>query len=304
MKKESLLKGAVDFINKPVAFEQMNEVLQKIENAVKVEKKVLIVEDNAQHAKALAHFLSQHHIKAEISADIDESVDTLQREQVSCVILDIGAGGSKSYEVLEKVKQNTKLEYLPVIVFTGKTITRQDEMQIRQYADAIVVKTAQSYERILNEVSLFLHLVEAPADGKASSKAASQLDATLRGKTVLIADDDVRNIFALTKVLEKHQMNIVTAIDGREALHQMQATDAVDIVLMDMMMPEMDGYEAIRKIRQERKWKRLPIIALTAKAMAGDREKCMEAGASDYISKPVDTDQLLSLVRVWLYDSI
>jgi signal transduction histidine kinase/CheY-like chemotaxis protein/CHASE3 domain sensor protein/HAMP domain-containing protein len=304
LKKESLLKGAVDFINKPVAFEQMNEVLQKIENAVKVEKKVLIVEDNTQHAKALAHFLSQHQINAEISADIDESVETLQQKQVSCVILDIGAGGNKSYEVLEQVKQNSKLGYLPVIVFTGKTITRQDEMQIRQYADAIVVKTAQSYERILNEVSLFLHLVEAPGDGKSNGKGNSQLDATLRGKTVLIADDDVRNIFALTKVLEKHQMNIVTAIDGREALNQMETTNQVDIVLMDMMMPEMDGYEAIRRIREERKWKRLPIIALTAKAMAGDREKCMEAGASDYISKPVDTDQLLSLIRVWLYDSI
>jgi CheY-like chemotaxis protein len=165
-----------------------------------------------------------------------------------------------------------------------------------------VVKTAHSYQRILNEVSLFLHLVEQSEDKPVRSKAAT-MDAALKDKAVLVADDDVRNIFALTKALEKHKMKVITAIDGKEALNELQKDQKIDIVLMDMMMPEMDGYETTARIREIPKYKRLPIIAVTAKAMTGDREKCIQAGASDYISKPVDTDQLLSLMRVWLYES-
>ncbi|HEY2726367.1 MAG TPA: response regulator, partial [Parafilimonas sp.] len=194
-------------------------------------------------------------------------------------------------------------ENLPIIVFTGKSLSYTEEMHIKQYADSIVVKTAHSYQRILDEVSLFLHLVEQNKNDKKSPKykRLGELAEVLKGKTVLIADDDVRNIFSLTKSLENYGMNVISAVDGKEALKQLSEQKKVDIVLMDMMMPEMDGYESTKRIRQNQKYKNLPVIAVTAKAMTGDREKCINAGASDYITKPVDADQLISLMRVWLY---
>jgi signal transduction histidine kinase/DNA-binding response OmpR family regulator/CHASE3 domain sensor protein len=303
VKKESLHRGAVDFINKPVLYDQMASVLQKIERAVHSDqKKVLIVEDNSYHARALAYFLSTNKVNAEISDDIQKSVEALQKKEVNCVILDMGLPGAKAYEALDIVKQNAELEHVPIIIFTGQSLSRTEEQRIRQYADAIVVKTAHSYERILNEVSLFLHLVNQPTEKK-NGKGLGKMDEVLKNKTVMLVDDDVRNIFALTKALEKHKMFVLPAVDGKEALHLLQQNEKTDIVLMDMMMPELDGYETISRIRTNKKWKNLPIIAVTAKAMTGDREKCLQAGASDYISKPVDTDQLLSLMRVWLYES-
>lgn len=306
VKKESLNRGAVDFINKPVVYEQMSSVLERIEKVVNSEKKkVLIVEDNTQHAKALAYYLATNNVNAEISEDIQNSIQTLQQKEVKCVILDMGIPGKKAYETLETVKQNEGLEHIPIIIFTGQSLSRHEEQRIRQYADAIVVKTAQSYQRILSEVSLFLHLVDNPDDRKGmAGRRLGNMDEILKSKTVMVVDDDVRNIFALTKALEKHKMTVIPAIDGKEGLKLLEQHGKIDIVLMDMMMPEMDGYETIRRIRSKNKWKKLPVIAVTAKAMSGDREKCLQAGASDYISKPVDTDQLLSLMRVWLYETV
>jgi CheY-like chemotaxis protein len=216
----------------------------------------------------------------------------------------MGIPAKRSYELLEEVKASPGLENLPIIVFTGKNLSHVEEMKIRQYADSIVVKTANSYQRILDEVSLFLHLVEEhKTNGKSTRyKKLGELSEVLRGKTVLVADDDVRNIFSLTKSLESHGMKVLSAMDGKEALRILQEQEHVDLVLMDMMMPEMDGYESTRNIRQLKKYSKIPIIAVTAKAMTGDREKCIAAGASDYISKPVDIDQLVSLLRVWLYE--
>ena len=181
-----------------------------------------------------------------------------------------------------------------------------EEHRIKKYADSIVVKTAHSYQRILDEVSLFLHIVEEskPVEAKDSIKRLGMLGDVLKNRTVLIVDDDVRNIFSLTKSLEQLHMNIITAIDGKEALEKMNEHARIDIVLLDMMMPKMDGYETAKRIRQNPAWKKLPVIAVTAKAMTGDRDKCIQAGASDYITKPVDIDQLLSLLRVWLYEKI
>jgi signal transduction histidine kinase/DNA-binding response OmpR family regulator len=305
-KKESLRRGAVDFIDKPVLHEQMAMVLQKIEQVVTTgQKKVLIVEDNSYHAKALAYFLSTHNVTTQISDDIQKSMDELQKKEVNCVILDMGLPGQKAYETLEAAKQNQKLEHVPIIIFTGQSLSRSEEQRIRQYADTIVVKTAHSYERLLNEVSLFLHLVhESDKKIPAATRGLGKMDEVLNNKTVLVVDDDVRNIFALTKALEKLRMKVLPAVDGKEALKVLGGAGKVDIVLMDMMMPEMDGYETISRMRNDRKWKKLPIIAVTAKAMTGDREKCLKAGASDYISKPVDTDQLMSLMRVWLYETL
>lgn len=304
VKKESLLKGAIDFINKPVALEQLQDIFQKLEYVLNQHpKKVLIVEENTKHAKALAYFLETFNIASEVKNNVDEGIDALKKEEVNCVILDMGIPDDTAYKTLDAIKKNQGLENLPIIIFTGKSLSRSEEQKIKQYADAIVVKTAHSYQRILDEVSLFLHLME--EHKKAGGKARRQLgtlNEVLEGKTVLIADDDVRNIFSLTKALEKMKMNVITAIDGKEAYKQLEDNKQVDIVLMDMMMPEMDGYTSIRKIREKPMWSRLPIIAVTAKAMTGDREKCINAGASDYITKPVDIDQLLSLLRVWLYD--
>ncbi len=306
-KKESLKRGAVEFINKPVTLEQMQEMFRKLEDALsRHPKKVLIVEENKQHAQALGYFLGSFNINAEIQNDIKGCIVSLQKKEVDCVVLDMGLTGQNAYETLETIKKTEGLENLPVIIFTGKQLSRSEESKIKQYADSIIVKTAHSYQRILDEVGLFLHLIEEnrkPVSPELRYKKLGALDEVLKNKKVLVADDDVRNIFSLTKALEQNDMKVLSAIDGKEALEMLNANPDISIVLMDMMMPEMDGYESIKKIRQEHKYKLLPIIAVTAKAMMGDREKCIAAGASDYISKPVDIDQLLSLLRVWLYNN-
>lgn len=305
-KKESRMKGAVDFINKPMAFEQMQEVFQKIEAVLsKDSKKVLIVEENPKHAKALAYFLETFNVATEISNTVDKGVNALNKEEVDCVILDMGIPDQHAYETLEEVKRMPGMEHLPIIIFTGKSLSKTEEMRIKQYADSIVIKTAQSYQRILDEVSLFLHLVEEnkqEGTTAAKYKRLGALNEVLADKKILVTDDDVRNIFSLTRALEMHNMKVITAVDGKEAIRQLEENPDTSLVLMDIMMPEMDGYEAMKKIRQKFEFRNLPIIAVTAKAMSGDREKCIQAGASDYISKPVDIDQLMSLLRVWLYD--
>lgn len=306
-KNESLMKGAIDFIEKPVAFEQMHEIFKKIEFVLQHHpRKVLIVEENARHAKALAYFLETFDVNLEITNDVKVAIDSLKSDKVECVILDMGVPDKQVHDTLEMVKKTPGLENLPIIIFTGKSLSQPEVLKIRQYADSIVVKTAYSYKRILDEVSLFLHLMENNREGEPKTPKYHKLgalDEVLKSKTVLVADDDMRNIFSLTKSLEKYQMNVIAAVDGKDALKKLHATPRVDIVLMDMMMPEMDGYETIEAIRGERKYRDLPIIAVTAKAMTGDREKCIDAGASDYITKPVDVDQLFSLLRVWLYES-
>lgn len=306
VKKESLLKGAIDFINKPLAVEQMKQLFEKLEAAMlRSPKKVLILEDNQQHAKALSYFLETFNITSEISGNVDQSIGTLQKREVDCVILDMGVSGKTIYDSLEKITRNPDLGRVPIIVFTGKHLSIAEENRILRFADSIVVKTAQSYQRVMDEVALFLHVMEHKENpqniGFMPVRKSGSLTEVLKNKTILIADDDVRNIFSLTRSFEKYKMNVITATNGREAIEQL-GVHQTDIVLMDMMMPEMDGYESIRKIRQHPEFKNLPVIAVTAKVMPADREACIRAGASDYISKPVDVDQLISLLRVWLYD--
>lgn len=304
-RRESRMKGAINFINKPIAIEQMKQIFHRLEEALsKGPKKVLIVEENNKHAEALAFFLETFNVSSAVSGNVSDSIKRLQEKEVECVIMDMGIPGQNAYETLETVKKSPGLEDLPIIVFTGKNLSAGEEQRIRQYADTIVVKTAHSYQRILDEVALFLHLVEENRKGGGAlekDKKLMALNEVLDGKTVLIADDDVRNIFSLTRSLEKYGMKVISATDGKEALQQLEQHKETDIVLMDMMMPEMDGYESTTRIRQHPDFKHMPVIAVTAKAMLGDREKCISAGASDYISKPVDIDQLISLLRVWLY---
>lgn len=305
VKKESLMKGAVDFINKPVALDKMTDVFRKIEEALqKGPQKVLIVEENAKHASALSYFLSNFNISLSVEHNVQDSVKALTSDLVDCVILDIGTKAN-DYHVIESIKSYEGLENLPIIIFTEHHLSKEEELKIKQYADSIVVKTAHSYQRILDEVGLFLHLVEEKNNSAESStgRMLGSLTEVLSGKKVLITDDDVRNIFSLTKALEKYKVEVIVAMDGKHALEQIGHNPDIDVILMDMMMPEMDGYETIKEIRKMPAFKRLPIIAITAKSMIGEREKCITAGASDYISKPVDIDQLLSLLRVWLYES-
>lgn len=306
VRKESLMKGAIDFINKPVAIEQMTDVFKKIEDALKKSpQKVLIVEENARHASALSYFLSNFDISLSVEDTVEDSVNAFNQNRVDCVIFDIGANRRNAYKIIESIKSYEGLENLPIIIFTEQNLSTSEELKIKQYADTIVVKTAHSYQRILDEVGLFLHLVEEKNSSPENirNKTLGSLTEVLSGKKILVTDDDVRNIFSLTKALEKYKVEVVVAMDGVQALEKITEHPDIDVVLMDMMMPKMDGYESIREIRKIPKYFRLPIIAVTAKSMIGDRQKCIDAGASDYITKPVDMDQLLSLLRVWLYQS-
>ncbi len=234
----------------------------------------------------------------------EEALTALEAEEpFDCMVLDLKLPKMTGFGLLEQVKGDERFARLPVIVYTGKELTRREETKLKRYAETIVVKDARSPERLLDETSLFLHRVEAKLPD-AKRKMLEQLhstEAVFAGKKVLIVDDDVRNVFALTSVLEANGMNVVFAENGREGIEILEFNPDVDLVLMDVMMPDLDGHEATKAIRQLPDFERLPIIALTAKATKGDRERSIASGASDYITKPVDTDRLLSLMRVWLY---
>ncbi|RNA62202.1 response regulator [Chryseobacterium nematophagum] len=305
VKEESLMKGAAGFIDKPLAINHMAPMFRKIEETLQSHpQKVLIVEENAKHANALSYFLGNYNITLSVENNAEGSIQSLLEKNVDCVILDIESFKGEEHKVIESIKSNKGLENLPIIAFTEHHLSQPEELRIRQYANSIVVKTAHSYQRILDEIGLFLHLVEKKNSSIeiTANRALGSLTEVLSEKKILITDDDVRNVFSLTKVLERYKVEVVPAMDGKQALDKIKEHPDIDVVLMDLMMPEMDGYETIREIRKIPKFTRLPIIAITAKSMTGEREKCIEAGASDYISKPVDIDQLLSLLRVWLYE--
>jgi CheY-like chemotaxis protein len=218
-------------------------------------------------------------------------------------VLDLRLPEMPGFDLLDRIQQEASLREVPVVVFTGKDLSAAEETRLRAMAKSIVLKDVQSPERLLDETALFLHrvLADLPESKQQMLQRLHSTNEGLRGRKVLIVDDDARNIFALSTVLENQEMEILSATNGRQAIDLIKAHDELAIVLMDIMMPEMDGYETMREIRRSPAFRNLPILALTAKAMKGDREKCLEAGASDYIAKPVDTDQLLSLLRVWLH---
>ncbi|MES2765553.1 MAG: response regulator [Bacteroidota bacterium] len=300
MKKESLLKGAVNFISKPMLSTQIDDVFQSLESMIdKHDRHVLIVEDNSLHADELTQHLMEANVTTCLARNSDDALKFLKADATECVIFDISAEEKTILEIIEKIKEDPLYETLPIIVYTEKPVSKQEEMRIKKHASAIIVKTATSYKRLLSEVDLFLHKVE-EVPGEKQKKKLYIGDKALQGKTVLIVDDDARNLFSLTKALEQQQMVIQQASDGKEALELLK-TSVPDVILLDIMMPEMDGYEVLKFIRNDMNLKNLPVIALTAKTMNSERDKCIQAGASDYISKPVDFDKLLSLLRVWLY---
>jgi CheY-like chemotaxis protein len=232
-----------------------------------------------------------------------DALAELEKGPIDCIVLDLKLPDGSGFELLEKLKDDERFCEVPVIIHTGKALTRKEETRLKRYAGAIIVKDAASPERLLDETALYLHRppsVLSPEHRRMLDQL-HQADAVLQGRKVLIVDDDVRNVFALTSVLEARGMTVLFAENGREGIETLEANPDVDLVLMDVMMPEMDGYEAMRSIRARPRFEDLPVIALTAKAMQGDRERSIASGASDYVTKPVDPDQLLSLMRVWLY---
>lgn len=302
-KQLGLKKGALGYLTKPLTKEQILGAFDTIEAFVEKEvKRVLVVDDNQAIQKAISSYLGTEEIECITAQTGDEALEKIAQGLADCVVLDMGLPDISGYDLLEKIKTSEVYGNIPVIIYTGKDLSRQEENKIRNYASAIVIKTANSYKRLLDETKLFLHRVDQKM-GKVKDPTSKPYSAEkqLQGKTALVVDDDIRNIFALTKVLEAQNMEVVSANDGVEALQELEKNKNFDVVLMDIMMPNMDGYEAMQEIRKKSKFRNLPIIALTAKAMIGDREKCIKAGASDYISKPLDADKLLSLLRVWLY---
>ncbi len=302
----ALLAGAAAFVRKPATLEQINEVFGGIETFIDRDvRRLLVVDDDETQRQSIIELVgSDGDVEIVAVGSSEDALAALEAEQpFDCMVLDLKLPKMTGFALLEKVKSDERFTRLPVIVYTGKELTRREETKLKRYAETIVVKDARSPERLLDETSLFLHRVEAKLpDSK--RKMLEQLHSTetvFVGKKVLIVDDDVRNVFALTSALEANGMEVVFAENGREGIESLKANPDVDIVLMDVMMPELDGYETTKAIRELPEFERLPIIALTAKAMKGDRERSIASGASDYITKPVDTDQLLSLMRVWLY---
>jgi CheY-like chemotaxis protein len=239
----------------------------------------------------------------DVAATGHDGVALAARTTYDAMLLDLRLPDMTGFELLDRIQQERTLRDVPVVVFTGKDLSAEEETRLRTMAKSIVLKDVQSPERLLDETALFLHRVvaELPPAKRQMLERLHGNNEVLHGRKVLIVDDDARNIFALTSVLENHDVDVVSATNGRQAIEILKGTPGLEMVLMDIMMPEMDGYETMREIRKDAAFRTLPILALTAKAMKGDREKCLDAGASDYISKPVNTDQLLSLMRVWLF---
>ncbi len=266
-------------------------------------KRLLVVEDNPAEQFSIKELLGHDDIDMLGVANGAEALKAIQEETFDCVVLDLRLPDMSGFEVLEQLRDTPALSDLPVVVFTGKELSPEEDARLRTLARSVVVKGVESPERLLDETALFLHRVVAdlPTDKQKMLDRLHRSDDALVGRKVLVVDDDVRNIFALSSVLERRGMKVLTAGTGREAIAMLESTPDLAIVLMDIMMPEMDGYETMQVIRQNPLFRRLPIIALTAKAMKGDREKCLEAGASEYLAKPVNTDQLLSALRTWLH---
>ncbi|MFH1028265.1 MAG: response regulator, partial [Pseudomonadota bacterium] len=301
-RQKAMSMGAIGFVTKPVSIEQLDSVFGTLENAIeKTMKMLLIVEDDQDQAKAMVALLEDRNVTITVANSGGKAIELLSSEQFDCIVLDLGLADMGAFELLEELKKLDPERRIPVIIHTGRELTHEDERRLHHYAESIIIKGAKSPERLLNEVTLFLHLVETSLDPGKQRMIRSALDkeAMLEGKKVLIVDDDMRNTFSLSSALAEKDIVIFEAENGREALKLLDELLDIDLVMMDIMIPEMDGYEAMRKMRSDARFRTLPIIALTAKAMKGDREECLKAGASDYIPKPVDMEKLFSLLRVW-----
>ncbi|MEH2430337.1 MAG: HAMP domain-containing protein [Nostoc sp.] len=303
-RQRGLQLGAIAYLQKPLTSETISEALTKIKGFVERQvKNLLVVEDDDTQRLSIVELIGNSDVSTTAVADGATALEAIRTQHFDCLVLDLGLPDMTGFELIEQIKLLPHGKTLPIIVYTGREISKAQETELRRIAETIIIKDVRSPERLLDETALFLHRVQAnlPEPKRQILEQLHSQDYLLTGKKALIVDDDMRNIFALTSMLERYQIEVIYAENGREGITLLENTPDIDVVLMDVMMPEMDGYETTRTIRQNERFKSLPIIALTAKAMQGDREKCIEAGASDYITKPVDTEQLLSLLRVWLY---
>ncbi|MGA7531651.1 MAG: response regulator, partial [Pseudolabrys sp.] len=303
-KHHGLARGAFSFVTKPTTTEGVEAALRRIkEYSTPRRKRLLVVEDNLAEQMSIAELLGHDDVEIETASTGRGALDSLRRRSADCVVLDLRLPDMTGFEVLEELGADQALSEVPVVVFTGRELSAEEDARLHTMARSIVVKGVESPERLLDETALFLHRVvtELPPEKQRMLERLTTSDEDLVGRTVLLVDDDARNIFALSSILERRGMRVRTATTGNEAIQLIEANDDIAIVLMDIMMPEMDGYQTMEQIRKNADFRRLPIIALTAKAMKGDREKCLDAGASDYLAKPVNTEQLLSALRGWLH---
>uniref|UniRef100_A0ABX1N1C3 histidine kinase n=2 Tax=Aromatoleum buckelii TaxID=200254 RepID=A0ABX1N1C3_9RHOO len=306
-RQKALGMAAIGFATKPLNSDQLNDVLGAIERSVtKSVKRLLVVEDDQNEAYSIVALLDDKDVEISVAASGREAVDLLASESFDCVVLDLGLPEMSGFDLLDHMQAMERGERIPVVIHSGRELSEDDERRLRRYAESIVIKGAKSPERLINEVTLFLHQVETrlPANKRRMIRAALDKEAMLEGRKVLLVDDDMRNLFSLSSVLAEKDMIVIEADNGRKALARLEEHPDVSIVLMDIMMPETDGYAAMREIRRNPRFSQLPVIAMTAKAMKGDYEKCLEAGASDYIAKPIDVDKLFSLIRVWMYQRV
>lgn len=295
--------GAVGYLQKPAEREQLVEVFRKIEQRLeRTVRRLLIVEDDAQLRANLELLLGDDQVQIVSVGSIADALRELEGSTFDCMVMDLTLPDGTGYDLLERIAGGDDYAFPPVIVYTGSALGREDEERLHRYSRSIIVKGARSPERLLDEVTLFLHSVESslPANQQKLLRQARQRDAVLEGRKILLAEDDVRNIFALSSVFEPLGVKLEVARNGREALQRIEEHDDIDLVLMDIMMPEMDGLTAMRQIRSNPRSAKLPMIALTAKAMPDDRDRCLVAGANDYIAKPINVDKLVSLCRVWM----
>ena len=306
--QQALERGAIGYALKPVKREQLVEVMQRLEAKFSQGvKRVLVVEDDPRQRESIALLLGTDGVDIAGVASAAEALAQLRASTYDCMVMDLNLPDLSGFELLEQMAEQEGVSFPPVIVYTGRSMTGDEEQRLRRFSRSIIVKDARSPERLLDEVTLFLHQVEStlPVESQRLLKVARSRDVALEGRRILVVEDDVRNIFALSSVLEPKGAKVEIARNGREALDALDRAmapggSAVDLVLMDIMMPEMDGLTAMHEIRKRAEWKRLPIIALTAKAMRDDHDKCLAAGANDYIAKPLDVEKLLSLIRVWM----
>jgi CheY-like chemotaxis protein len=266
-------------------------------------KRLLVVEDNKESRRAIVSLVSGKDVVVDEASGAQDAIEAILSRRYDCMILDLGLWDMDGEKLLEAIEKDEHADLPPVVVYTGRDLSREEEMRLREYTESIIIKDVRSEERLLDEVSLFLHRVvrDMPAKKRQVIVNLHDSDVMFQDKNVLIVDDDMRSAFALAKMLSERGMNVVKAEDGKRALEILSESAKIDLVLMDIMMPVMDGYEAMSKVRQLEHYADIPIIALTAKAMPEDRAKCIAAGASEYLTKPVDLDKLLSMLRVWLY---
>jgi CheY-like chemotaxis protein len=302
-KQRGLKMGAMAFENKPATPEQLRDTLGRIENFVqRGVKSLLVIEDDAIAQQSIKELIGEGDVETVAVGTAEEAMTQLRSKRYDCIVLDLGLPDSNGFDLMQRIK--SEIGDIPIIIYTGKDLNSKEETELRRLAETIIVKDVRSLERLLDETALFLHRVEAslPEPKQQMLEQLHKKDPILENRKVLIIDDDMRNIFALTSLLERYDMQVLYAENGKDGIEMLKNVPGIDVALVDIMMPEMDGYEAMRQIRAtDESFRSVPLIALTAKAMKGDREKCIEAGASDYITKPADSEQLLSLLRVWLF---